>query len=290
VPWHGLTPEQDLSEKANRIRMILQDARYSKIVMVEGSKDKEVYSRVLDVAPEAIVPVCSKETLVSLRQRLADLAIGGLADADFDRLLGVVKVDLVYFTDTHDLETLILELAPNLFSDLVAAAISKPLDLASSGQLHSAVTQDCLVFAGLRFLNARHRLGISFKDFFAARRLSEVFDYTPIHLNFERTISVLCRRPQRIVAEGKTLLQLLEGLRSRFSDPGFKSQAIHGHDFFEFLAFRLENQFGVMRDAQWLERWVRRSPRAAEVARSRMILELVSGPLGVKVRAVPIPP
>jgi hypothetical protein len=130
------------------------------IVLVEGSTDSRFLKRHL-LTDDAQIAICGgKQTALVAMQRMAVLPIAGylaVVDKDFDHHRGVVPGQNIFFTDTHDTETLLL--SARLDTVLIEVGDEGKLDrfqAATNGTIASAVLARAEVFSRLRFLNDVH--------------------------------------------------------------------------------------------------------------------------------------
>lgn len=228
---------------ANGIRMAR--AQFSgTFLIVEGqTADFRVYKRLVDPKQTKIIPAHNKD------RALAALKI--LEDADFDGVVAIVDADFwrleeldptcpnLFITDTHDLETMLLE----------SPALDKLLDEFGSEQKIAHFTENnktdvrqvLLIAAGpigyLRWASLRNDLSLKFEDLVFSRFI----DDDTLHIDIGDLIRVVKNKSNRHDLDDNDLRDKIDKL----TDPKHNSWDICcGHDLVCILSIGLSKVLG----------------------------------------------
>jgi hypothetical protein len=243
-----LTDDRD----ANQIR--LRRSTFSgTFLLVEGSSDKVFYERFIDKIVCQIVVMAGKIRVIAvidILDRSNFDGVLGIVDADFDRLKGSVDegVNLLR-TDTHDLETMIID-SPAI--DKVIAEFGSE-DKIAKLQLD---VRTSLVEAGrsigyLRWISQCDGLNLTFSDL----KFSKFIDDKILQMNELDLIQEVKNKSQAFSLKTEDLQQRIADEKNKDFNPW---QVCCGHDLVEILALGLRRTIGTMSvDVDSLERSLR---------------------------------
>jgi hypothetical protein len=243
-----LTDDRD----ANQIR--LRRSTFSgTFLLVEGSSDKVFYERFIDKIVCQIVVMAGKIRVIAvidILDRSNFDGVLGIVDADFDRLKGSVDegVNLLR-TDTHDLETMIID-SPAI--DKVIAEFGSE-DKIAKLQLD---VRTSLVEAGrsigyLRWISQCDGLNLTFSDL----KFSKFIDDKILQMNELDLIQEVKNKSQAFSLKTEDLQQRIADEKNKDFNPW---QVCCGHDLVEILALGLRRTIGTMNvDVDSLERSLR---------------------------------
>ncbi len=235
--------------EANQIR--LRRSSFSgTFLLVEGSSDNVFYQRFIDKIVCQIVVMAGKIRVIGVLDILNKSnfdAVLAIVDADFDRLENSVYegVNLLY-TDTHDLETMLID-SPAL--DKVIAEFGSEEKIAKL-QLDVRIS---LVEAGrsigyLRWISQCDRLNLTFSDL----KFSKFIDDKTLQMNELDLIQEVKNKSQAFSVKTEYLQQRIADEKNKGFNPW---QVCCGHDLVEILALGLRKAIGTMSvDSDSLER------------------------------------
>lgn len=203
------------------------------VLIVEGYTDARVIGRFLDCSGWQIRVADGKTNLVTAIQQLIKRGkrrVAGLADADFDRLMGIHPPAAVFFTDHHDLEVMMLH------SDAIVGVFSRfGIDADRCSELRRAVMAAASRIGLLRLANTIHRLNMTFDGIerdlgeFVDTMLTTVNDAALIHWAVENNQTNALVSPSRL-----TML-----IRSLATQPYRETELVRGHDACALLSYYL---------------------------------------------------
>jgi hypothetical protein len=157
---------------ANKLRMIRTNPTYQfcSFLIVEGSTDEKFFQKLINREKCQIIIAHNKTNAKSILQILEEesfLGILAIVDADFEILEGRLPASPnVLFTDTHDLETMILQ-SPALEKILLEFASHEKCTAieAKSGKELRTILLECGKHIGyLRWVSLQEDLSLDFKD------------------------------------------------------------------------------------------------------------------------------
>ena len=111
--YKKLTDCIDLNYVRNQIWFTRKKLKKRAFALVEGTSDIGFYKSVINKDDTEIIPMGSKAAVVDTIKALNVASIKGviaIIDSDYDRLLGIeIEEENIIITDTHDIETMILQ-------------------------------------------------------------------------------------------------------------------------------------------------------------------------------------
>ena len=230
-------------EVANGIRMARTQFRGTFLIVEGQTADFRVYKRLVDSKQTKITPAHNKDNALAALKILEDdhfLGILAIVDADFWRLEGLDPTSLnLFITDTHDLETMLLE----------SLSLEKLLDEFGSEQKitnfvannNMDVRQALLVAARpigyLRWVSQRSNLSLTFEDLVFSRFI----DDDTLHIDIGDLIRVVKNKSNRHDLDDNDLRDKIDKL----TDPKHNSWDICcGHDLVCVLSIGLSKVLG----------------------------------------------
>lgn len=224
---------------ANRIRL-QRSAHAGSFLLVEGDTDARMFKNFRDEEC-SVVPAHGRQNLLGAARILLQNGFEGLlaiADADFDRLEGKAPpYPEVLFTDTHDLETLLVR----------SSALDRVLNERGSDdklkggaeQVRRALLDAISPLGFLRWANHRGDHGVSFADV----RFGSFIDKRTLEVSTDDLHQHLLN------LNGHHKRALMERIRHEVQQlmrhPADLWQVCQGHDMVEVLALGLQQRFGT---------------------------------------------
>ncbi|MFT4927942.1 MAG: hypothetical protein ACI8WB_004057 [Phenylobacterium sp.] len=163
----GLKKHITVGSKRTEILSLLKHKNYQQkvIVMLEGSTDIKLFDKLLDSSQVKLDSFDGKDNVMTIIKGVKDEypdRVVGICDADFDHLNAVAPVPPIFFTDTHDSETLIIEGVG------IDAIISEYATQGYRDGLTRNLLQESLRLAYeiglLKWFNAQHKHGLAFDE------------------------------------------------------------------------------------------------------------------------------
>ena len=230
-------------EVANGIRMARTQFRGTFLIVEGQTADFRVYKRLVDSKQTKITPAHNKDNALAALKILEDdhfLGVLAIVDADFWRLEGLDPTSPnLFITDTHDLETMLLE----------SLSLEKLLDEFGSEQKitnfvannNMDVRQALLVAARpigyLRWVSQRSNLSLTFEDLVFSRFI----DDDTLHIDIGDLIRVVKNKSNRHDLDDN----YLQGKIDELADSKHNSWDICcGHDLVCILSFGLRSILG----------------------------------------------
>ena len=228
---------------ANTIRMTRTQFSGTFVIVEGKTADLPVYRRLVDSKQTKITPAHNKDNALAALKILEDdhfLGVLAIVDADFWRLEGLDPTSPnLFITDTHDLETMLLE----------SLSLEKLLDEFGSEQKitnfvannNMDVRQALLVAARpigyLRWVSQRSNLSLTFEDLVFSRFI----DDDTLHIDIGDLIRVVKNKSNRHDLDDN----YLQGKIDELADSKHNSWDICcGHDLVCILSFGLRSILG----------------------------------------------
>lgn len=217
---------------ANNIRISRKSNKSHAFLIVEGEDDAKVYGKFVNKEQCTLHVAHSKDVAIGAIQELDKTNTSGvlaIVDADYEKLQGnaVINSNIVY-TDTHDLETMILS-SPALEKVLISfwpdASISIVQKLGE--QVRSHILDIGTHIGCVRWINFRNKLSLDFKDLPYERFINK----DNMQVDLSELISILNVGRNRLVYE-EDILKECNQLRANNPDQWHVCQ---GHDLVNLL-------------------------------------------------------
>ena len=229
---------------ANGIRMARTQFRGTFLIVEGQTADFRVYKRLVDSKQTKITPAHNKDNALAALKILEDdrfLGVLAIVDADFWRLEELDPTcPNLFITDTHDLETMLLE-SPSLEKLLDEFGSEKKIaSFIENSKMD--VRQALLTAAGpigyLRWVSQRNNLSLKFEGI----SFREFIDRNTLHINISKLIPEVKNKSLRHDLSDNDLQNKIDEL----TDPKHNSWDICcGHDLVCILSFGLRSVLGT---------------------------------------------
>ncbi len=229
---------------ANGIRMARTQFRGTFLIVEGQTADFRVYKRLVDSKQTKITPAHNKDNALAALKILEDADVEGvvaIVDADFWRLEELDPTcPNLFITDTHDLETMLLE-SPSLEKLLDEFGSEKKIaSFIENSKMD--VRQALLTAAGpigyLRWVSQRNNLSLKFEGI----SFREFIDRNTLHINISKLIPEVKNKSLRHDLSDNDLQNKIDEL----TDPKHNSWDICcGHDLVCILSFGLRSVLGT---------------------------------------------
>ena len=230
-------------EVASTIRMTRPQFSGAFLIVEGQTADFRVYKRLVDFKQTKITPAHNKDNALAALKILEEADFAGvvaIVDADFWRLEGLDPTSPNQFiTDTHDLETMLLEspVLDKLLDEFGSA--QKITDFAANNNMD--VRQALLVAARpigyLRWVSQRGDLSLKFEGIVFSRFI----DHDTLHIDISELIREVKNKSRRHDLDDNDLRNKIDKL----TDPQHNSWDICcGHDLVCILSFGLYRILG----------------------------------------------
>ena len=229
---------------ANDIRMTRSQFSGTFVIVEGETADLPVYRRLVDPKLAQVTPAHNKDNALAALKILEDAHVAGvvaIVDTDFWRLEGLdLPSPNLFITDTHDLETMLLE-SPSL--DKLLDEFGSEEKIANFIENNKAdVCQALLTAAGpigyLRWVSQRNNLSLTFEGIIFSRFI----DRNTLHINISKLIPEVKNKSLRHDLSDNDLQNKIDEL----TDPKHNSWDICcGHDLVCILSFGLRSVLGT---------------------------------------------
>ncbi len=235
--------EFGLVDQANEIRMLRSSYRGA-FLIVEGTSDMKFYKQVMDADRcQLVTPVKGEDgkrkqviELLKILQQPLIPGVVAIVDKDFDELDGTLPgLPNLFFTDTHDLETMLLQ-SPAL--EKLLGEFGTVEKLAKFG----CDVREVLLAAGcpigyLLWVSLQDRLNLKFEgiDF------PKFIDTTTLTIDEAKLIEEVKKKSQQPQLKTPELQQRLHSQKTPIHD---RWQVCRGHDLINILAVGFRKALG----------------------------------------------
>lgn len=257
---------------ANAIR--LQRSSFSgTFLLVEGHSDKVFYERFTDKAACKLVIISGKPSsklrviaVLEILNKSSFQGVLAIVDADFDRLETLSYNPNLLRTDSHDLETMLL----NSFAlDKVIAEFGSEEKIIKFGRdVRTVLLEACMSLGYLRWISQRDELNLTFNGI----TFSKFIDEQTLQINEFKLIQEVKNKSQAFSLQNEELQQRLTNEKSGNYDPW---QVCCGHDLVEILSLGLRKAIGSFKvDRDSLERNLRLAYKEAYFYKTQIYLDI----------------
>ncbi|UCJ14508.1 MAG: DUF4435 domain-containing protein [Phormidium sp. PBR-2020] len=179
--------------------------------------------------------------MIQILDRLSENYFQGaiaIVDADFDRIQNVNHNNSnIFTTDTHDLETMILD-SPALEKVLYEFGATKKIEeFSQKKDIRVAILESALLIGCLRLISQTYKLNLTFQGIKFSRFTNDL----TLVIEPEQLIQTIKDKSQAFHLKNEYLRQLLENEKSNCYDPW---QVCCGHDIVEILSIGLNKAIG----------------------------------------------
>ena len=206
------------------------------VIYVEGDKDYKLFSHLFKKASCQIVQCNGKNKVIATITKLNKFKIPGvlaIADADFDRLMseGLKVRDNLYYTDSHDSETMILQ------GDTFDALLSEYADEEKIQQFYQYHDSPLQVILGIcskigfvEYYSQNFQTGLCFKEVHHNRFIDDEY----FTFDYKGFVTALINGSKSLPYKDKVKKDLLDG-ETRFQDKIW--DICRGHDLTDVISF-----------------------------------------------------
>ncbi len=227
---------------ANAIRQ--ERSQYAgAFLIVEGQTDARVYDRHVKTASCRVVVAHNKENAVTALEILDhDSFVGVLAivDADFDRLDGkTVQSKNLYLTDTHDLETMMLQsrAMEKLLREFGSTQKQEKFTEKRGKGIRAVLLEEGSHVGYLRWISLRHSHALKFEGL----NYRDFVDHPTLVVNLADLIQTVKNHSQKLHIPTEQLQQQIEAIKDEAHDLW---QVCCGHDLIGLLSVGLHQAVG----------------------------------------------
>jgi hypothetical protein len=211
------------------------------ILLVEGSTDKRIFQDIVDENNCDIVYAVYKDKLISalsILEKSGEKGILGIVDADYwhvNQISPAKYSSNLLATDTHDIDTMILEssaldkMLREYATDFKLQSLQKPI--------RDILVESGIVIGYIRWASRKYNMGIDFKfmDFY------KFIDRTNLKINADQLYAELKTRTSNGDFNEAVVKKHVNDLAQQSKDAWNICQ---GHDLIEILTIGLKEIFG----------------------------------------------
>ena len=231
------------ADVANEIRMTRTQFRGTFLIVEGQTADLRVYKRLIDSEQVQVTPAHNKDNALAALALLEDtnfLGVVAIVDADFWRLEGVEPTSPnLFITDTHDLETMLLE-SPSLDKLLDEFGSEEKITnftVNSKMEVRQALLAAARPIGYLRWASQRNNLSLTFEGIIFSRFI----DRDTLHIDISELIREVKNKSRRHDLSESDLQDKIDEL----TDSKHNSWDICcGHDLVGILSFGLYRVLG----------------------------------------------
>jgi hypothetical protein len=231
---------QDLitpSALANRVRQ-RRETHKGSFLLVEGASDTKFYGQLIDRdCCQLLPPAQNRDKAIKVLEILqAAPDVVAIVDKDFDELNGTLPaVPNLFFTDTHDLETMLLQ-SPALEKLLVEFGSEKKL-AEFDGDVRAVLLAAGCTIGYLLWVSLQDGLHLKFEgiDF------PKFIDAATLTIDETKLIEEVKKKSQRLELKTPELQQRLTHQKAPTHD---QWQVCRGHDLIHILAIGFRKMLG----------------------------------------------
>ena len=187
------------ADVANEIRMTRTQFRGTFLIVEGQTADLRVYKRLIDPEQVQVTPAHNKDNALAALALLEDtnfLGVVAIVDADFWRLEGVEPTGPnLFITDTHDLETMLLE-SPSLEKLLDEFGSEEKITNFTANnkmEVRQALLTAACPIGYLRWVSQRNNLSLTFEGIIFSRFI----DRDTLHIDISKLIREVKNKSRR---------------------------------------------------------------------------------------------
>ncbi len=246
---------------ANRIRM-LRPHFSGAFLIVEGDTDKRIYGRFMMAEACRLEVAHSRENAIAaalILEQESFVGVLAIVDADFDVLESrVFSSPNIFFTDTHDLETMMLK-SPALEKLLLEMGSEAKLGefvKVRGKEVREVLLEEGLHLGYLRWVSLRHGHALRFEGL----KYSAFMDLSTLAINQSKLIETVKNHSQKLQLSDQDLQRQIETIRDEKHD---KWHVCCGHDLIGILSIGLRKAIGSRNSKEVEPEIIERSLRLA---------------------------
>lgn len=223
--------------KVNEIKMLLLHPSFKgkTVVILEGNTDIRLFRSLLcrDCLSESVDGKNNVEDVIKDLNSVGIDKVLGVADADFDNMLGLKpSINSVFLTDYHDIEVMLLS-SPALYSVIAEYALNQVIFERLDAELFASITSIGFKIGVLRLINYKNDLNLNFKGLHY--ELFCKIDDLNISIDIDKLLNILCRRSANLKTgeNEKTIKKLYE---KYIQEDHELLQVCSGHDLTKLIS------------------------------------------------------
>ena len=227
-----------------QVQFFFKDARpHVPTIYVEGDKDYKLFSHLFKSSSCQIIQCNGKNKVIATITKLNKFNVHGvlaIADADFDRLMeeGLKIRENLYYTDSHDSETMILS------GDTFEALLSEYADPSKIQQFYQyhpsplkAVLDICIRIGFVEFYSQNFQTGLCFKEVHHNRFIDDEY----FTFDYKGFVTALINGSKSLPYKDRVKKDLLEG-ETKYA--AYTWDICRGHDLTDVISFFFKH-YGV---------------------------------------------
>ena len=230
----SLTPD----DYANELRM-RRSSHQGTFLIVEGGSDAKLYRQLIDVNHCELVIAGNRNMAISVLTILQNplvLGVIAIVDKDFDELNGTLPgIPNLFFTDTHDLETMLLR-SPAL-EKLISEFSSEEKLKKFGNDVRDVILASSCAIGYLLWVSLNDSLNLKFEGI----NFSAFIDKETLEINESMLIKEVKNKSQMPNLDVNDFQQRLKQKKDFSHD---RWQVCRGHDFINILSVGLRKAIG----------------------------------------------
>jgi hypothetical protein len=225
---------------ANRIRLLRTQSRYTgSILIAEGDTDARVWKRFVDSTKCRVEIAHNKDNAVKVLNILEQgnfVGVLAIVDADFDILEGTVSVSQnLLFTDTHDLETMLLK-SPAL-EKVLSEHGSEDKIKGFAKDVRQTLLESAKIIGYLRWASLKFDYCLRFEDL----AFNKFVDKETLALNESDLMKTVKNNSQKLGLDEQEIRANMNSLKTNTQDIWY---ICCGHDMIAILSIALCKALG----------------------------------------------
>lgn len=232
---------------ANQIRLLRDRSQYTgySFLIVEGDTDARVWKNLVDSTKCRVENAYNKKNVVTVLNILEQGNFAGVlavVDADFDILEGTVSVSQnLLFTDTHDLETMLLK-SPALDKVLLEHGSEDKIK-GFAKDIRQTLLESAKVIGYLRWASLKFDYCLKFEDL----AFKKFVDERTLILNQSELIKTVKNNSQKLGLDEPEIIVKMDSLKTDTQDIWY---ICCGHDMICILSIALCKALGSCNSKQ----------------------------------------
>lgn len=220
---------------ANRIRLLRTQSQYTgSILIAEGDTDARVWKNLVDSTKCRVENAHNKDKAVKVLNILEQANVTGvlaIVDADFEILEGTVPLSQnLLFTDTHDLETMLLK-SPALEKVLLEHGSETKIK-GFGKDVRQTLLENANIIGYLRWASLKFDYCLKFEDL----EFKKFVDERTLLLNKSKLIKTVKDKSQKLALDETEVKAKMDSLKTETQDMWY---VCCGHDMIAILSIAL---------------------------------------------------
>lgn len=225
---YSLRTQLTLAARASEIRLLKQRYRDVCFILVEGETDRRLFEGLFRKDKCRVMGENGKSNVIEILRQLKRYSVNGvigIVDDDFDSLNGISHdLENLFYTDTHDIETLIMcspafEKVINEFGDMNKIHIA---ERKKQMEIRDIILMLCLPIGYLRWISQKRLWKLNFRDL----PIDEVIDEEKLLLKEDLLIKKVLEKSGKIDVDEQEINRELESIKKGNIIPGWFARAM----------------------------------------------------------------